>query len=114
MRFFAEARRRRQAVFGRIGCNRPRSSFISMTRTIKAAWGGLGVSAVALGLKFAAYWVTGSIALYSDALETTIIVVGAVTALIALWYGERPADASPPYVHQKAENHFRYKTPVQN
>jgi cation diffusion facilitator family transporter len=74
-----------------------------MTRTIKAAWGGLGVSVVALGLKFAAYWVTGSIALYSDALETTINVVGAVTALIALWYGERPADASHPYGHQKAE-----------
>jgi cation diffusion facilitator family transporter len=58
---------------------------------------------VVLGLKFAAYWVTGSIALYSDALETTINVVGAVTALLALWFGERPADASHPYGHQKAE-----------
>jgi len=58
---------------------------------------------IVLGLKFAAYWVTGSVALYSDALETTINVVGAVTALIALWYGERPADASHPYGHQKAE-----------
>ena len=70
---------------------------------MKAAWGGLGVSVIALGLKFAAYWVTGSIALYSDALETTINVVGALTALIALWFSEQPADANHPYGHQKAE-----------
>ena len=70
---------------------------------MKAAWGGLGVSVIALGLKFAAYWVTGSVALYSDALETTINVVGALTALIALWFSEQPADANHPYGHQKAE-----------
>ncbi len=74
-----------------------------MTRTIKAALGGLAISLIVLALKFAAYWVTGSVALYSDALETTINVVGALTALIALWYGERPADAGHPYGHQKAE-----------
>ena len=74
-----------------------------MTRTMKAAWGGLGVSVIALGLKFAAYWVTGSVALYSDALETTINVVGALTALIALWFSEQPADANHPYGHQRAE-----------
>ncbi len=74
-----------------------------MARTMKAAWGGLGVSATVLGLKFAAWWVTGSVALYSDALETTINVVGALTALIALWFSEQPADANHPYGHQKAE-----------
>jgi cation diffusion facilitator family transporter len=74
-----------------------------MTRTMKAAWGGLGVSVIALGLKLAAYWVTGSVALYSDALETTINVVGALTALIALWFSEQPADANHPYGHRKAE-----------
>ena len=83
--------------------NSPRSCFISMTRTMKAAWGGLGVSVIALGLNFAAFWVTGSVALYSDALETTINVVGALTALIALWFSEQPADANHPYGHQKAE-----------
>ena|SRR5208337_2916110 len=74
-----------------------------MTRTIKAALGGLAISLIVLALKFASYWVTGSVALYSDALETTINVVGALTALIALWYGERPADADHPYGHEKAE-----------
>ena len=74
-----------------------------MTRTIKAALGGLAISLIVLALKFAAYWVTGSVALYSDALETTINVVGALTALVALWYGERPADVGHPYGHEKAE-----------
>jgi hypothetical protein len=32
-----------------------------MTRTMKAAWGGLRVSVIVLGLKFAAYWATGSV-----------------------------------------------------
>jgi cation diffusion facilitator family transporter len=70
---------------------------------MRAGWGGLGVSVIVLSLKFAAYWVTGSVALYSDALETTINVVGALTALIALRFSEQPADANHPYGHQKAE-----------
>ena len=97
------ASRRSLIVVGHLQHSRPRSRSISMTRTMKAGWGGLGVSVIALGLKFAAYWVTGSVALYSDALETTINVVGAITAIIALSYGERPADANHPYGHQKAE-----------
>ncbi len=57
-----------------------------MIRTLKVAWGSLAISLVVLALKAAAYWVTGSVALYSDALETVINVVAAVGALVALWY----------------------------
>jgi divalent metal cation (Fe/Co/Zn/Cd) transporter len=56
-----------------------------MSRTLTVAWGSLAVSAVVLGLKFAAYWLTGSVALYSDALETVINVVAAAGALVAVW-----------------------------
>src|SRR4051795_5680674 len=56
-----------------------------MSRTLTVAWGSLAVSAVVLGLKFAAYWLTGSVALYSDALETIIHVVAAAGALVAVW-----------------------------
>ena len=35
-----------------------------------------------MGLKFVAWWVTGSVALYSDALES---IVNVVAGLIALW-----------------------------
>ncbi len=74
-----------------------------MNRTMKAAWGSLAVAVVALGLKLAAWWVTGSVALYSDALETIINVVAACAALVAIRISSRPADADHPYGHQKAE-----------
>ncbi len=67
-----------------------------MGRTLKVAWGSLCVSIVVLTLKVAAYWVTGSIALYSDALETVINVVAEIGALVALWFSEQPADANHP------------------
>ena len=58
---------------------------------------------VALGLKFAAYALTGSVALYSDALESIVNVATAVAALLALRYSAMPADANHPYGHYKAE-----------
>jgi cation diffusion facilitator family transporter len=70
---------------------------------MKAAWGSLAVSVFVLGLKLAAWWVTGSVALYSDALETIINVIAACTALVALQISNKPADANHPYGHQKAE-----------
>ena len=74
-----------------------------MSRTLKVAWGSLGVSVIVLAMKYTAYPLTGSIALYSDALETVINVVAAGGALIAVWFSERPADANHPYGHHKAE-----------
>jgi len=70
-----------------------------MSKLLKTAWGTLAVAVAVLGLKFGAYGVTGSVALYSDALESTINVVGAVAALIALWVSEQPTDANDPYGH---------------
>ncbi len=60
---------------------------------------GLGV----LALKGAAWWFTGSAALFSDALESTVNVAASVIALVALRFAERPADANHPYGHAKAE-----------
>ena len=74
-----------------------------MTRTEKAAALSAAIGALVTALKFAAYWLTGSLALYSDALESIINVVAAVTALAALRVAARPADAGHPYGHHKAE-----------
>ena len=60
---------------------------------------GVGV----LMLKSGAWWLTGSAALFSDALESTVNVAAALIALGALRFSERPADANHPYGHQKAE-----------
>ena len=75
----------------------------NVSKVLKTAWGTLAVAVSVLGLKFGAYAVTGSVALYSDALESTINVVGALAALIALRVSTRPADENHPYGHQKAE-----------
>ena len=74
-----------------------------MTAIMKAAWGSLAVSIVVLALKMAAYWLTGSVALLSDALETVINVVAALGALVALRLSALPPDANHLYGHSKAE-----------
>ena len=56
-----------------------------------------------LALKAAAWWLTGSAALYSDALESIVNVAAAMVALVALRFAAKPADANHPYGHDKAE-----------
>lgn len=71
--------------------------------TIKLAIGSIFVGFFVLGLKAAAYWMTGSVALLSDALESTVNVATAFAALIAIRIVAKPADADHPYGHHKAE-----------
>lgn len=62
--------------------------------------------AVAIGvtaIKYAAFWITGSVALYSDALESIVNVVTAIAALIAIRVSSLPADSDHPFGHHKAE-----------
>ena len=54
-----------------------------------------------LGLKLTGYFITGSIGLLSDALESLVHPLASFTALFALWYASRPVDASHPYGHEK-------------
>jgi len=61
------------------------------------------VGLVVLALKYFAYVITGSVALYSDALESIVNVATAVAALVAIRFSAKPADANHPYGHHKAE-----------
>jgi cation diffusion facilitator family transporter len=63
----------------------------------------LAAAVLTLGLKFAAYWLTGSVGLLADALETLTNVVAALTALFSLWYAALPVDVSHTYGHRKIE-----------
>lgn len=63
----------------------------------------IGVAIVVLLLKVLAYRLTGSVALYSDALESTINVVTASIAWYAVRISQRPADLDHPFGHHKAE-----------
>ena len=60
-----------------------------MSATIKLAIGSL----IVLGLKVVAWQMTGSIALLSEALESTVNVATAIAALVAIHVASRPADA---------------------
>ncbi len=74
-----------------------------MNSTVKIAIGSIFIGVAVFALKYAAYLMTGSVALYSDALESIVNVAAAVAALIAIWVATRPADEDHPYGHHKAE-----------
>ena len=69
----------------------------------RLAMGSVAVALAVLGLKTGAWWITGSVALLADALESVVNVAAAAAALIAVTYSARPADANHPYGHAKAE-----------
>jgi cation diffusion facilitator family transporter len=54
-------------------------------------------------LKFGAYFLTGSVSLWSDALESLVNLAAALVALGALVIAEQPADDRHRYGHDKAE-----------
>lgn len=55
-----------------------------MDKSLKIALGSLGVSLVVLAIKFTAYLIAGSLALYSDALESIINVATSIAAIFAV------------------------------
>lgn len=75
----------------------------SAPNPITVALFSLGLGILVLALKAYAAQVTGSVALYSDALETVVNVVTAIVALIAVRLSAKPADAGLPYGYYKAE-----------
>lgn len=74
-------------------------------KKFQAALVSLVVSVAVLSLKTKAYYETLSVAVLSDALETVINVITALTALWAVKIAAEPADEGHPYGHGKME-HF--------
>lgn len=70
---------------------------------IRAAAISLTAGVAILALKVAAYLVTGSVALLSDAAESAVNVIAANIALISLIVAARPPDERHQYGHAKAE-----------
>ena len=69
----------------------------------KWAWLSIAAALITIAMKSAAYLLTGSVGLLSDALESVVNLVAAVVALVALKVAARPADDSHHYGHGKAE-----------
>lgn len=74
-----------------------------MGGSVRIAAGSVLVGVVVLGIKYLAYAVTGSVALYSDALESFVNVATAIAALLAVRLAEQPPDKNHPYGHYKVE-----------
>ena len=62
------------------------------------------VGFVLMAVKFVAYYLTGSMAILTDALESIVNVVAGFVGLYALYLSAQPADKSHPFGHGKIEN----------
>ncbi len=75
----------------------------SARRVKNAARWAIAVGVVGFGLKLSGWLMTGSDAVFSDALESIVNIVASVGALLALTYAERPPDREHPYGHGPIE-----------
>jgi len=69
----------------------------------KYAWISLAVAFLMIAAKTAAYRLTGSVSLLSDAIESIVNALGASAAIWALSLSARPPDDEHTYGHDKAE-----------
>lgn len=82
---------------------RPKQADPALASVQSLAVGSIVVGFAVLALKLAAWKLTGSVALYSDALESIINVVTSIAAYVAIRVSAMPADDGHPYGHSKAE-----------
>jgi len=76
---------------------------VGRTSLTRFAWLSVGAAVLTIGLKSAAYLLTGSVGLLSDAIESIVNLVGALMALAMLVIAARPADEDHAHGHDKAE-----------
>ncbi|HEV2501560.1 MAG TPA: cation diffusion facilitator family transporter [Mesorhizobium sp.] len=75
----------------------------SKQKVATLAFWSIVVAFVVLGLKLLAWVITGSVALYSDALESIVNVIASAAAFWAIRISHKPADQDHPFGHHKAE-----------
>jgi cation diffusion facilitator family transporter len=73
------------------------------TPLARYAWLSIGAALITISLKAGAWYITGSVGLLSDAMESVVNLLGAVMALAMLTVAARPADDTHAYGHYKAE-----------
>ncbi len=69
----------------------------------KFAWLSIFTAIITISLKSIAYYLTGSVGLLSDAIESLVNLAAAIIALIMLKIAEQPPDEEHKYGHTKAE-----------
>jgi cation diffusion facilitator family transporter len=81
----------------------PESSSPTNSRVTRFAWLSIGAAIVTIGMKTAAWKMTGSVGLLSDALESVVNLFAAGMTLLMLTLAARPPDEDHAYGHTKAE-----------
>ncbi|HNP01726.1 MAG TPA: cation transporter, partial [Agitococcus sp.] len=76
---------------------------MSQANLTRYAWLSIATAFFTLGLKIVAYWMTNSVGMLSDAIESIVNVGAAVMALTMLNIAARPADDDHAFGHGKAE-----------
>ena len=66
-------------------------------------WASIAVAVITITLKTLAWYVTDSVGLLSDAMESFVNLASAIFALMMVTIAQRPADEAHPYGHHKAE-----------
>ena len=66
-------------------------------------WASIAVAVITIVLKTLAWYVTDSVGLLSDAMESFVNLASAIFALMMVTIAQRPADEEHPYGHHKAE-----------
>lgn len=66
-------------------------------------WASIAVAMITITLKTLAWYVTDSVGLLSDAMESFVNLASAIFALMMVTIAQRPADEAHPYGHHKAE-----------
>lgn len=82
---------------------RPARGFIEPMRLERYAWLSVAAAVATIGLKTFAWWLTGSVGLLSDALESGVNLAAALLALSMLRLAAAPPDENHPYGFSKAE-----------
>jgi cation diffusion facilitator family transporter len=83
--------------------NVPKSSAADTLERHHFAWLSIGAAIATISLKALAWWMTGSVGLLSDAMESLVNLAGASFALWMILIAQRPADREHPFGHGKAE-----------
>ena len=66
-------------------------------------WASVAVAVITIVMKTWAWYLTDSVGLLSDAMESFVNLASAIFALIMVTVAQQPADAEHPYGHHKAE-----------
>jgi len=74
-----------------------------MVNLTRFAWLSVAAAVITISMKLGAFWLTNSVSLMSDALESVVNLVAAIVVLIALHIASRPADEEFSFGYSKIE-----------